>query len=489
MKNRGFRQLTTAWFSTNIGDSFIFLVLAIWVKDLTGSNTAAGLTFVMLGLPALVAPFLGDLADRVSRRNALIAANALMAVIMCALFLVNDPSGVWLIQATIFAYGTMNYLSAAAQGGLVRDILPDEHLAQGNGILSTIDQAMRLAIPVVGTGLYVTAGPHAAVAVTVVAFGLAAILMLRVKVVETPPAKREPGTFVKEFTAGFRHLFVTKPLNISVLVIALAFGVSGLVNVSIFPLLEDGLGMSAAALGFIAPIQGVGSVLGGLTAARAIKRLGEVPTVMIGLLLLGIGLIPATIPWHPVSVFLGLAVLGFGVLWTVVAFMTMRQRLTPPTLQGRVGSASGVALNVPQLLGTVVATAVVGYVDYRWLVGGTVVGCLGAGMLGLIYWIRRGSRPMTEASAGTADEAAMDHTDHGLEQVMAEAGVPEMAEPPLLTHAAPTPSGLRTEGEVDTVEPEPELDNPSKQVPSAHRDPADLAEWPTTSIHPHHLLR
>lgn len=42
-----------------IGDSLMLIVLAIWVKGLTGSNGAAGLTFFFMALPLLAAPVAG----------------------------------------------------------------------------------------------------------------------------------------------------------------------------------------------------------------------------------------------------------------------------------------------------------------------------------------------------------------------------------------------------------------------------------------------
>jgi hypothetical protein len=38
------------------GDSVMLLVLSIWVKTITGSNAMAGLTFLFMVLPALLAP-------------------------------------------------------------------------------------------------------------------------------------------------------------------------------------------------------------------------------------------------------------------------------------------------------------------------------------------------------------------------------------------------------------------------------------------------
>src|SRR5690606_2209312 len=149
LQHPGFRRLTTAWVFTNIADSALFLMLAVWVKELTGSDSAAGLTFAMLGLPALLAPFLGQVADRMSRKWLLVVANLLVAAVVCTLLLVDSASGLWLIYAVVLLYASVAYLTAAAQTGLVRDLLPDEHLASGNGLLSRLDQPLRPVSPLV----------------------------------------------------------------------------------------------------------------------------------------------------------------------------------------------------------------------------------------------------------------------------------------------------------------------------------------------------
>ncbi len=89
---------------TNFADSVLAIILAVWVKDLTGSNGAAGLVFAALGLPALASPFLGQLADRVSRRRMLVATYLVGAVVLLALLLVRGPGQVWLVLLVTVVY-------------------------------------------------------------------------------------------------------------------------------------------------------------------------------------------------------------------------------------------------------------------------------------------------------------------------------------------------------------------------------------------------
>lgn len=374
----GFRTLSRAWIFTNLADSALYLMAAVWVKELTGSDGAAALVFAALGLPALLAPLLGQLADRVSRRRVLTLANAAVALLVLTLLLVDGPGQVWLVYAVVLVYGSVGYLTASAQSGLVRDLLDDAQLASGNGLLSTVDQSLRLVSPLAGTGLYALAGPQAVVVATSVCFLVAAVLLWRVRVVESPPqAAAERGRWRAEVTAGFRHLARTPGLGRLTLLMAVAFGATGLANVAVFPVMEQGLGVPASALGLLVSVQGIGAVLAGASAAWAIGRWGEARTFGVGLVLLGLGMALFLVPLLP-AVLVALAVIGGGVTWTVVAFVTLRQRLTPPRLQGRTSAAANVAINLPQTVLTLIGAAVVALVDYRLLVVATAVGVLAA---------------------------------------------------------------------------------------------------------------
>ncbi|MDQ3383870.1 MAG: MFS transporter, partial [Actinomycetota bacterium] len=365
----GFRRLTSAWVFTNIADSALYLMVAVWVKELTGSDGAAALVFVMLGLPALAAPFLGQVADRLSRRRLLVVANACTAVVVTSLFLVDSAAWLWLVYAVILVYGAVGYLTAAAQSGLVRDLLPDQHLASGNGVLSTIDQALRLVSPLVGTALYVLVGPQAVVGLTGVCFLAAALLLSRVRVVESEPEDAATrGSYRTELFAGFRHIARTPVLGRLTLLLPIGFGATGLANVAVFPVM---------AWAWHPPPWACWS------ACRASARSSPAPPLRA----------PSAGWARPAPSGSGWPCSAWGccrcsaAAWSscssawprsagvsrgfIVAFVTLRQRLTPPRLQGRTSAAANVAVNLPQTVMTLLGAAAVLLVDYRLLVAVT----------------------------------------------------------------------------------------------------------------------
>lgn len=249
MRRPAYRRLMVGWVATNLGDSALYLVLAIWVKELTGSDAAGALVFLFIGLPALLAPFAGQLADRVHRRPLLIGTNLGTAAVVLTLLLVQGAEHVWLIYAATFGYGLAAYLTAAAQSGLLRDLLPDDELAGANGIFTSIDNGMRIISPALGAALYVAAGPSAVIALAAGGFLVMAIVLTTVRIVESPPEPRLDGeTYWHELSAGFRALLADPLLRLLTIATAVGFGLTGLLNATIFPLVEHGLQEGPAAL-------------------------------------------------------------------------------------------------------------------------------------------------------------------------------------------------------------------------------------------------
>lgn len=372
LRRPGFRQLTRGWFVINVADAALFLMVAAWTKDLTGSDPAAAGVLVALGVPSLLAPFLGQVADRMSRQRLMVLTCTFIVPVLLSLVFVNGPGAVWLIYLVTFLYGCTGYLIAAAQSGLVRDLLPDEELAVGNGVLSTIDMALRLVSPLIGTGLYVLLGPLAIVALAAIAFASGAALLQKLEIEESAPAEKTPGRYWYDLTAGFRHLWSVPALKRLTITLAIAFGAVGMVNAAVFPAMEQGFGVEPATLGILVSIQGIGSVIGGITAARIIRPLGEPRTVALGMAAMGVGLFPVAGSSLALAI-VGLLLIGLGVPWVVVAFSTLRQRLTPNNLQGRTSSAANVALNVPQTGALALSSIALGLIDYRLLIVATVV--------------------------------------------------------------------------------------------------------------------
>lgn len=379
----GFRRLATAWVFTNLADGALFLMAAVWVKQLTGSDVAGAFVFVALGVPALLAPFLGMLADRMPRKRLVVASNIALVPVILSMLFVTGPEQVWIVYAAILVYSSCGYLTIAAQSGIVRGMLSDDQLAPGNGILSTIDNALRLVSPLVGTGMYVWLGPDAVLWLTAACFAVAAVILSGLRVTEVLERTEISGAreYLRELGAGFAQLYRVRPLRLLTVAIVIAFGATGILNIAVFAVI-DGLHADPAVLGVLMPLQGAGAVVGGLLSATIVTRVGEGRAAAIGMVLTAIG----TIPLLGGSIWLagaGMVVMGIGIPIVVVSFVTLRQRSTPDELQGRTAAAGNVAFNLPQTLVSIVGAGLLAAVDYRILIGFTVVALLAGAVVAL----------------------------------------------------------------------------------------------------------
>lgn len=397
LRTSTFRRLTAAWVLSNFADSTLVLILAIWVADLTGSAVAGGLTFAMIGLPALGAPFLGALADRLSRRLLLAGSYLTGAVVLLPLFAVHDASHAWVIHVVTVVYASIGYVTGSGQSGLLRDILPDEALGPANSRFSVIDQGFRVAMPFVGAGVYAAVGPVPLVAATSVAFVASAVVLLTIRIRESvAPASQRLR--IAELVSGFVHLGARRPLQPMTVVLVAAFAVTGLLDGAVFAVL-DAVGIPRAWLPPLLVLQGVGGICAGIVAPRLMERWGRPRVAAVGLMMIGLGLAPALTGTIPTIVVSQLAV-GCGTTAALVAYTTERHIATPAALQGRAAAASQVLLSFPHVLFTVAGAMLLTVLDWRVVVGAEVVAVVVCGLSALR--IRAGAAP--HRPAGTPSD-------------------------------------------------------------------------------------
>jgi MFS family permease len=376
---RDARLLVAGQTLSAFGDWAMWIVMAVWVKSLTGSSARAGLVFFVLALGNLAGPLGGLLADRLRRRPLMIACDCVLGASVLVLLLVHDRGDAWLIYLVALLYGVAGTVFYPAQAALLRLMLPEDLLADANGALSSSRQGLRIVAPLAGAGLYAAFGGGVVAILDAATFAGSALLMSRMRVPETKPEPPEHH-FLREVTAGIEHVWRTLPLRQLTVGTTLALLVVGFTETLIFSVIAH-LGRPPAFFGVLGTLQGVGSIVGGVTAGRVVRRVGEVRTVGIGLGLFGLCGALLAVPSLAVVV-VAFVLAGVGVVWAVVAFNTAVQTRTPLGIQGRVSAAVDVSLSVAQTASIATGAALSTLVDYRiLLVGMAAVLAASAGYL------------------------------------------------------------------------------------------------------------
>jgi MFS family permease len=362
-RQRGFPLLYVGLLTSMVGDSLMLIVLAVWVKDLTGSNAAAGATFFWLAAPSLAAPLIGLVVDRLKRRTVLVWGNAASALFVLPLLFVHSRADVWIVYLVALLYGFSFVTLPAALNGLLKEMVPDLLLVDANATLSTSREALRLVGPLIGAGLYTVIGGGGVAVIDAASFLVAGLTVAALSVTERPPARAE-GTWGTEVMAGVHHLLRDPLLRPAVFATGTALLVVGFMESAVFAMV-DAFDRPASFVGVVVSVQGVGAVAGGLSSSRLIKAIGEVNALALALATLAAGLgICAVSPLLAV-VFAGVVVVGFALPLFIVALNTLLQRRTPHRLMGRVSTASDVILGTPQALSIAVGAVLVTVLSYR----------------------------------------------------------------------------------------------------------------------------
>ncbi|WP_117215577.1 MFS transporter [Allorhizocola rhizosphaerae] len=384
LKRRDFRLLFGGLFFSMTSESMLLLALAIWAKDLTGSDGMAGAAILAVIAPMAFAPMIGYVVDRFRRRPFLVTALIVSAAGLSPLLLIRDRGDLWILYAVAVGYGLSYIAVSSALNGLIKEVVPDELLAEANGALQTVKQGLRLVAPLMGAGLYAATKGWGLATVGMVGFVLASIIISFLRVPEEKPAPPEKR-WLSEVVVGIRHLTRTASLRRAVLGCIVVIVALGFSESLFFALVDQGLHRRPEFLAVIVSVQGVGGIIGGVTAARVVRRLGEISTVALGVGLFLPMLVTSVFPsvW---LVFPSAVVGGIGLPWAIVGLMTLMQRVTPNEIVGRVSAAMDALLSGPQALAIALGAVLVEQLPFRLLFAAMAVVC---GLSVTYLWLGR----------------------------------------------------------------------------------------------------
>jgi MFS family permease len=401
-EQKGFSRLFAAQTTSMMGDSILLLVLSMWVKTLTGSNGAAGLTFLWMVVPSLFAPLFGMYIDRVRRKPLLVWGNLVSALMVLPLLVVRDAGDIWIVYVVAFLYGISFVVLPAGLNGLLKEMVPGPLLVEANSSLQTTKEGLRLIGPLVGATLFGLFGGGVVAVVDALSFLAAALVIASVPLRENVP-QPSGQRWWPELTGGIRHLARERVLRHTLVAFALVLIVIGFTEAAIYALL-DFFGKPPTFVGVVVAVQGVGAIVGGVTATRSVRRLGEAGTVTVGTALLALSLAVVALT-STLWVTLGAVVLfGYTLPLTFIAFTTMVQRRTPQELMGRASAAVETIMGAPQALSLAIGALLVTLLDYH-LIFAIMAAFTGASGCYLLVCLRgelfRPDPPLTPCSDGT----------------------------------------------------------------------------------------
>lgn len=341
----GFRAQLTSTGLANLGDGILGMLTPLVALTLTASPTQISLLTAATWAPWLLFGLAaGVVIDRVDRRQAQVVALVARAAVLAAVTLLSQSGRLTLalLLAAVLLYGVTEVFADLGANSILPDLVPSDRLPAANGRVLGVQQVANafLGSPLAGALFVLGAG---------VGFGASAALAALAAVVLTVglrgrfrPATQKVSRPLADVREGLAFLVrhpVIRPLVITSSVMNLASTAYFAVFVlwAVGP--DSAMGLTAAQYPLLTLGLALGAVAGSFLADGLQRRFGEVRTIIATLVADGLlMLVPVLWPngWAVAAAF---ALVGLTNTAGNVLTQSLRQRLVPTELLGRVGGA------------------------------------------------------------------------------------------------------------------------------------------------------
>jgi MFS family permease len=395
LRGTGFGRLWASTGTANLSDGLLLAGLPVLATTLTDSPAAIAGVTVALMLPMVVSALpAGALADRADRRTILVVGNAGRAAALLGLLsvaLLIDLRLALLYAVAVVASSSEVLVDTTAQAS-VPGLVPDARLDGANARLMVTQVVGNDAVGAPIGALLATAGSAALIGPSAVLYLAAAVAASRLR----PPDRlhrespaQDLGVVVQvrgEVAVGIRHLVDEPVLRRLALANALA-NLGNTAFAAVFVVfVVVALELPAAVYGlFLVAVAG-GGLAGGVVAERLLRRTGSAVGIRGGFAVAVLCYVAVALTREPIVVAVIAVVLGAASMVVNVAARTLRQRLVPGAMLGRVTASMAAVALVATPIGAVVGGAVAqwsGVATVGWVAAATnAVGFLLLAQLG-----------------------------------------------------------------------------------------------------------
>lgn len=341
-RNRDYRLFFSAAAVTNLGDGisvFAFPWLAsLLTRDPILISLVAAATrapWLIFSLPA------GVFTDRGDRRKLMMAMDILRVFLTLAVvglvFSESRDGAIYLLAALAFLLGSAEVLRDNAAQTILPSIVKPDDLERANGTLWSVEQIMGHFIGPPLAGVLIALALPLPFLLDAATFAVATLCVFAMNVPRQAAAEKSGGfwsqllegiTWIRAHPLILRLAFMLGFMNY--------FHIIALTALILFA--QDVLKLGPASYGFLLTAGAAGGVFGGLTGPKLIARFGPQASVFTSLLITPCAYLLIAFSTHPATVAAALFLeMSAAVFWNIVT-VSLRQRVIPNGLLGRVNS-------------------------------------------------------------------------------------------------------------------------------------------------------
>lgn len=337
-------KLWSASAASNLADGVFWTAFPLLAIRLTDSPVLIAGVTVVGRLPWLVFVLVaGALADRLDRRRTMVAVQVLRTIValVIGITIATGTDTLAMLYVAAFVLGVGETLFDTAAQSIMPSLVDRDDLSKANGRLYAVEMVMNQFVgPPLG-GLLAGLAIAAAFAGSAVAFLLAAIALLLLRGSFRPGRVDRGTSVIADIREGLRYLARHRLLR----TLAIMVGVMNLASAAVFAIFvlyavaPGPMGLDEIGFGILLTSMAIGSLAASLVVERVERRLGRATILTISVVVSAVTLaVPGLTP-NPWIVGASFAMSGVaGVMWNVVT-VSLRQRVVPDALLGRVNAS------------------------------------------------------------------------------------------------------------------------------------------------------
>jgi MFS family permease len=337
----GFVRLWAAAAVSNLCDGVVWIALPLLAVSLTDSPALVAGVATAERLPWLVfALVAGAMADRFDRRRTMLLVHLgrVGLIGFLALAVAGGFVSIPLIYLVAFGLGVLETLFDTAAQSIVPNVVPRERLESANSRLLAAEFTLNQFVgPPLG-GLLAAFGLTLAFGTAAAGFIGAALLLAGIAGSFRPERLAAPQRFDQEIREGVVFLARHSLLR----VLAVVLGLLNLAQGGVWALLvlyvvaPGPVGLNEVGFGLLLTANAVGSIAGTVFAGTIERWLGKPNLLLVCLLTLSGASATLALTTNPIVIGVVLAIGGVFIGAFNVAYQSLRQRVVPDRLLGRV---------------------------------------------------------------------------------------------------------------------------------------------------------
>lgn len=297
---KNFTLLVLGQTTSLFGNFILKLALSMYVLEVTGSAAVFAAILSVATVPTIIlSPLGGILADRMNRRDIMVALDALTGIaVLCAALLLHENNALAVISILLILLSVLGAFETPTVQACIPSMLTGDNITKGNAVVNQIASLSYLIAPMLGGMLYAALGLKPVMYASVICFLITALFECFIKL-SSECFRTGNGMLAiikQDFLTSMQYIFreQTGILKMLLLTAFCRFFVMGITMVGLPYIVRTILGLNAKYYGAAESILAVATILGSVAAGLLTGKL-KIRNLSLLLSVLGILMFPAGI--------------------------------------------------------------------------------------------------------------------------------------------------------------------------------------------------